>query len=136
VLTVHSRSAADLVIGTIERYPRIGLPILHWFSGTTNQLERAVAAGCWFSVGPAMMRSTKGRELAAAMPIDRILTETDAPFTRFGDRPMYHPWEATGCVPDLAAAHNLSPEAMLTVIKRNLRTMAEWKPERTRTSGM
>lgn len=130
VLTIHSRAAADQVIEGIERYPRVGLPILHWFSGSTKQAERAAAAGCWFSVGPAMMRSAKGRTLAAAMPLDRVLTETDAPFARSGDRPLY-PWEATDCVGQLAAVHGISPESMLATIKRNLRKLADWRARAT-----
>lgn len=127
VLTLHSRGAAERVIDALEEHPQAGLPILHWFSGTLRQLERAVAAGCWFSVGPAMLRSAKGRDLAAAIPIDRILTETDAPFARLGDRPLY-PWEATSCLPELADFHGTSTDTMCIVVKSNLKRMAEWQP--------
>lgn len=126
ILTIHSRGAPDLVLDAIERYPRAGLPILHWFSGSVKQLERAASLGCWFSVGPAMMRSAKGRDLAAAIPLERILTETDAPFARSGDRPLY-PWEATNCVPDLACLHGLDQNQMFNAIKRNLKCMARWQ---------
>jgi TatD DNase family protein len=126
ILTIHSRSAADRVLDAIELHPRAGLPILHWFSGSTKQLERAASLGCWFSVGPAMVRSTKGRDLAAAMPLERILTETDAPFARSGDRPLY-PWEATDCVPELADLHGLDRQQMFDAIKRNLKALAGWQ---------
>lgn len=126
VLSIHSRGAADRVLDAIERHPGAGLPILHWFSGSPKQLERAVMLGCWFSVGPAMMRSAKGRDLAAAMPLERILTETDAPFTRSGDRPLY-PWEATTCVPELADLHGIDQKQMFDAIKGNLRRIAEWQ---------
>lgn len=130
VLTIHSRGAANRVIDAIERHPKAGLPILHWFSGTVRQVERAVSAGCWFSIGPAMMRSAKGRDLAAAMPLDRVLTETDAPFARTGDRPLY-PWEATDCLLQLAEIHGTKPSAMLNVVKTNLKRMAEWRSRPT-----
>lgn len=126
VLTIHSRGAAERVLDSIERHPRAGLPILHWFSGSLKQLERAASLGCWFSVGPAMMRSAKGRDLAAAVPLERILTETDAPFARSGDRPLY-PWEATDCVPELADLHGVDQKQMFDAIKRNLKGMAGWK---------
>lgn len=126
ILTIHSRGAAGRVLDAIERHPGAGLPILHWFSGSLTQLERAASLGCWFSVGPAMMRSTKGRDLAAAMPRERILTETDAPFARSGDRPLY-PWEATDCVPQLADLHGLNPKQMFDAIKNNLKRMAAWQ---------
>lgn len=134
VLTLHSRGAAERVMDALEGHPQAGLPILHWFSGTLHQLERAVAAGCWFSVGPAMLRSAKGRDVAAAIPLDRILTETDAPFARLGDRPLY-PWEATSCLPELGEIHQIKPKAMLDRVRRNLRRMAEWRPASTGASS-
>lgn len=134
ILSVHSRGAEDRVLDAIERHPRAGLPILHWFSGSGKQLERAVSLGCWFSVGPAMMRSTRGRDLSAAMPLGRILTETDGPFARSGDRPLY-PWEATDCVPALADLHDQDPQRMFDAIKRNLKGIAEWQSNPDVSSG-
>ena len=125
VLSIHSRGAADDVLDAVEAQPDAGLPILHWFSGTSRQLARAIELGCWFSVGPAMVRSAKGRALVARMPPERLLTETDAPFARSGDRPLY-PWEATDCAPALAEALAIEPEQILPQLRRNLRSMAEW----------
>ena len=59
VMTVHSRGAADAVLDALERYPKAGTSVLHWFSGTRKQLIRAVGMGCWFSVGPAMVQGQK-----------------------------------------------------------------------------
>ena len=61
--------------------------ILHWFSGTVRELDRAIADGCFFSINGAMMQSAKGRNLVVRMPKDRILTETDGPFVKDGTSP-------------------------------------------------
>ncbi len=127
ILSIHSRGAADQVLDTIERHEGLGIPILHWFSGTPCQLERAKALGCWFSVGPAMLRSEKGRGLCAAMPVDRLLTETDAPFARAGSLPLF-PWEAEQCVPSIAALHGIAPGALSRGLKENLKTLVQWTP--------
>lgn len=129
ILSIHSRGAADEVLDAIEAHPDAGLPILHWFTGTSRQLDRAVQLGCWFSVGPAMVRSAKGRALVSRMPPERLLTETDAPFARSGDRPLY-PWEATDCAPALAEALAVTPDQMLLTLRGNLRVMAEWTGSR------
>jgi len=129
ILSIHSRGAADEVLDAIEAHPDAGLPILHWFTGTSRQLDRAVQLGCWFSVGPAMVRSAKGRTLVSRMPPQRLLTETDAPFARSGDRPLY-PWEATDCAPALAEALAVTPDQMLLTLRGNLRVMAEWTGSR------
>jgi len=92
IMTIHSRGAATEVLDALEAHPGAGIPVLHWFSGTQSELARADMLGCWFSVGPTMLRSKKGRQLAAAMPRDRVLTETDGPFTRRGRSPLM-PWD-------------------------------------------
>src|SRR3546814_10842246 len=61
VISLHSRRAAGEVLDAIESIRDAGTPILHWFSGTGRQLDRAIDLGCWFSVGPAMLRTEKGR---------------------------------------------------------------------------
>lgn len=88
IMTIHSRGAADEVLDALERHPNAGAAVLHWFSGNKRQLDRAVAMGCWFSVGPPMLRSRKGTELVAAMPPERVLTETDGPFGQDGGRSL------------------------------------------------
>ena len=86
ILTVHSRRSAGDVISVLEDQGQ-NRPILHWFSGTRKELERAIAIGCYFSVNPSMLTSTSGLTLVAAMPQDRVLTETDGPFVRVAGKP-------------------------------------------------
>lgn len=83
ILTIHSRAAATAVLDALARHPNAGTPILHWFTGTIPELKRAIEMGCWFSIGSAMLKSKKGRELVASMPQNRMLTETDGPFGEF-----------------------------------------------------
>lgn len=123
VMSIHSRGAASAVLDGIERRPDAGVPILHWFSGTMRERARADGLGCWFSVGPAMLRSRKGRELAAAMPINRMLTETDAPFGRNGDDPLM-PWQAYDCLGELADLKGVPVEALRRQMVDNLRRLA------------
>ena len=53
--------------------------IFHWYSDNNEALSRSLAAGCYFSVGPLMLRSRRGREYARQLPADRLLLETDYP---------------------------------------------------------
>lgn len=122
ILSIHSRSAATPVLDALELRPRAGVPILHWFSGTTRELDRAIALGCWFSIGPAMLRTRKGRELASLMPLDRLLTETDAPFARDGDDPLM-PWHAYNCLPELGTLTGIDTLLLAQQIKENLRIL-------------
>jgi TatD DNase family protein len=124
VFSVHSRRATGAVLDIISKFPNAGVPILHWYSGTARELERAMALGCWFSVGPAMLRSAKGRALAAMMPRERVLTETDGPFARVErDGPPLHPWDAEKAHDELASSWGMEVDRVGKVIAQNLRRL-------------
>ena len=89
IMSIHSRRASKAVLDCLEAHPAAGIPVLHWFSGGKRDLERAIAHGCWFSVGPAMLRSARGKELTAKMPRERVLTETDGPFSQIDAAHVY-----------------------------------------------
>jgi len=89
ILSIHSRSAAGPVLEALRANRRAGIPVLHWFTGSTRQAQIAIDQGCWFSIGTPMLTTAKGRELVATLPRDRVLTETDGPFaTRNGQALM------------------------------------------------
>lgn len=88
VLSVHSRSAASLVLDEISEHLEHNTAIFHWFSGSHDELKRASDMGCWFSIGPSMLKSKKGRMHIKNMPPDRVLLETDGPFSRLNGLPL------------------------------------------------
>ncbi len=53
--------------------------IFHWFSGTSDDLNRAVDLGCRFSIGSRMMETKRGRAYARSIPRHLVLLETDWP---------------------------------------------------------
>lgn len=80
VVTAHSRGAEAVLI---QRLRAAGVvAILHWYTGPFNLVDEALAAGLYFSINPAMLRSEKGRKVIATIPQDRALTESDGPFAR------------------------------------------------------
>jgi TatD DNase family protein len=101
IMSIHSRRAASAVLDELEKRPSAGVPILHWFSGSNRDLDRAIGMGCWFSVGPGMLQGEKGRLLASRMPMDRLLPESDGPFAQVDGRAAW-PWEASSVLPVLA----------------------------------
>ncbi|WP_105374332.1 Qat anti-phage system TatD family nuclease QatD [Neorhizobium huautlense] len=122
ILSIHSRGAATAVLDGIEKNLITSIPILHWFSGTRKELDRAIELGCWFSVGPAMLRGRKGRELLALMPRNRLLTETDGPFTSDGGIP-FMPWDVEAALPIWADAWSCSISEVDRSIRLNLRKL-------------
>lgn len=81
VLSVHCVKAYGDVLGILDSSGCFVscTCIFHWFSGSFQQLEQAVDAGCFFSVGAHMLETKKGREYAKAIPLQKLLLETDAP---------------------------------------------------------
>ena len=122
VMSIHSRRASTPVLDLLELYPGSGTSILHWFSGTVRELDRAIAMGCWFSVGPAMLRSKRGMELTRRMPRARVLTESDGPFARIGGRSIF-PWEVDVAVDALAQCWGSDPAAVQQSLRENRTTL-------------
>lgn len=124
VLTIHSVRAARQVLDMLEAHlPRgKGIPVLHWFTGTAAEARKAVDLGCYFSINRAMLTDDKRRALVASLPVDRLLTETDGPFTKTGDRPST-PSDVADVVLDLAALTKVAPIEMARTIRLNLRTI-------------
>lgn len=122
-LSIHSRRAATPVLDALEARPGVGTPILHWFSGSNRELARAIEIGCWFSVGPAMLRGEKGRELVRRMPKNRILTESDGPFAQVAGRAAW-PWEAAYATSDLEKLWEQSSTEVEGQLLDNLRNIA------------
>jgi len=124
ILTVHSVRATRLVLDLIESHlPRKhGQVVLHWFSGSKSEARRAADLGCYFSINTAVMRNERGCNLVTTFPSDRLLTETDAPFTRVNDRSTV-PSDVKATIETLAALRQDRPEAMAQKINSNLRTM-------------
>lgn len=81
VLSIHAVRSAGTVLDLLERYgtARNNTAILHWFSGTGDELTRAVRMGCRFSVGPRMLATKRGRAYARQIPPGQLLLETDLP---------------------------------------------------------
>lgn len=92
-LSIHSRQAVNEVLNELHRQPGYGTAVLHWFTGTSPELRTADRMGCWFSVGPAMFTSSNGRAVAARLPRDRVVPESDGPFAKIDGKSVL-PWSA------------------------------------------
>ena len=91
IISIHSRCAVKDVLECIEKSLNKNVPIMHWFTGNAKDLQRALSLGCWFSVNPKMCYSKTGRDIIMHIPLNKILPETDAPFTEKNGM-LYMPW--------------------------------------------
>lgn len=125
IISVHSVRAATPVLDMIERYLPSGRSkvVLHWFSGSKSEARRAVELGCWFSVNSPMMRNERTAAMVASIvPLERILTETDGPFTEGRDGPA-HPHDVRLAVELCARALGEGTTAFAERIVLNMKTL-------------
>ena len=88
IVNIHAKGAETAVLDRLEQF-QPPTPIVHWYSGPLNLIERYLAAGSYFSVGVALLYSKQTEQILAAIPLDRLLTETDNPgaYQHFAQEP-------------------------------------------------
>lgn len=120
VLSIHSRRAARKVVESLNEYTTVDrvLPILHWFSGTKADVDQAAGLGCYFSINQHMLEHERGRRFVKSLPEDRLLTETDAPFTSMGDRKS-EPSDVVVTTERLAVARGVSVDCLKRILRSN-----------------
>lgn len=129
---VHCREAEDDLVAILESegYAR---GVVHCFGGTRAQAEEILALGLRISFcGNVTYKKSEGlREAARAVPLDRLMLETDAPFlppqARRGKRnePAYVRLTAEF----LAELHGVGLEELARRTTRNARRFFDLKPK-------
>jgi TatD DNase family protein len=121
ILTVHSRGAEQQTIEALAAAEANA--ILHWYSGALKHIESALDAGLRFSVNSAMLRSKNGQRIIAELPRDRVLTETDGPYTKVGAEPA-EPSDIPAVVAGLARMWGEEPERVRGLVFENMSALA------------
>jgi TatD DNase family protein len=124
ILSIHSVRTAPKVLDLIEEEVPHGRAkfVFHWFTGSVADARRAADLGCYFSINSQMLTTDRGRALVSSLPIDRLLTETDGPFTSQGANPA-RPRDVGQTVKHLSTARGLSTEDTAAVVLRNLKVL-------------
>lgn len=136
IVTIHSRRAADDVVDVIGEGFR-GTPILHWYSGSARTLNRAMRAGCYISVNPAMVRSHRAIKMVANVPRERVLTESDGPFVRVDGRAAT-PLDMDLVCESLAKVWRVTAAEAVATVHRNFAVLLDHdsKGQRKTTASM
>ena len=72
-----------------------------------------------------MLANEKRKAIVAALPLERLLTETDGPFTNIADRPA-RPGDVGAAAEGLASLFHLSKDEMQRRIAQNLGTVTRF----------
>ena len=80
-VVIHDREAHGDVMDVIRRYPKVR-GVLHSYSGSPEMASELVRLGYMISFSGTLTftNARKAREVAATLPMDKVLIETDCPY--------------------------------------------------------
>ncbi|WPC42849.1 TatD family hydrolase [Clostridium sp. JS66] len=81
ILSVHSRASEHDVLNIIVKN-QVKYVVFHWYNGDKNLIKEIVRLGYYFSVNSSMIETEKGKSIIKEIPMNRLLVETDGPFSR------------------------------------------------------
>lgn len=124
IISIHSVRSGKQVIDCLETEldPNANVSVLHWFTGSKKDVDRAVAYGSYFSVNEGMLATPAGKKVARYIPLERLLTETDGPFVETDGRPI-RPGEVGRALSQLAALRGTDSDQVAAATLKNLRTL-------------
>jgi len=114
--TLHSVAASGSVLEALRAQP-ISAPILHWWRGSKKQTEEALELGCFFSINGAEVKRPKVLPL---LPPERVLTETDFPYSRRSDPAANQPAAVSTTERALMQAWAMDELALRRLLWQNL----------------
>jgi TatD DNase family protein len=128
-LVIHTRAATDETIATLARDAGGVEVLLHCFS-MTDRVQECVEHGWWFSFAGNVTypKADDLRAAAAAVPEDRLLVETDAPYLtpqpvrKERNQPAFVVHTAHA----VAEARGLTYEALEAAVDRNAAALLGW----------
>jgi TatD DNase family protein len=134
---VHTREAEAETAFMVDRAARDGVVgVLHCYTGSLALAERALSYGWYVSFsGIITFRNWTDLELVRAIPADRLLVESDAPYLapvpRRGKR--NEPAWVTHTIERLAAVRGATPEDLAIRTAENAARLFEVTPDAVRT---
>lgn len=81
ILSVHVRNSEKEAFDIMKKN-NVTKAIIHWYSGSIKMMQQYIDAGYYFSVNANMCMTNNGKRIISAIPIDRLLVESDGPYTK------------------------------------------------------
>lgn len=122
---VHDREAhADCAELMMKHRPR---GVMHCFSGSVESAREYVKAGLYIGIGGSVTfkNAVKPKEVAAAIPLDRLLLETDCPYMA----PVPHRGERNDSAlisfvaEEIARLRGMEPQQVIDAAEENARRL-------------
>ncbi len=138
-ICVHNRESTNDVMRALERHAGRVTPVLHCYTGDLATALRAVDLGCYISfAGNSTYPKLRALlDVAAEVPAERLLLETDAPF--LAPRPLRgrrnEPAYVVHTYDAVAAARGVTREALGRLVADNAARLFGWPREHREHRG-
>lgn len=121
---IHSRWATKQVVEILEEL-RPEKAVLHAFSGSLKEAERALKLGYKFSIGNTIVYAEQKQELVKHLPITALCLETDSPV--LGPKPgeRNEPANIPLVVKEIAKLKNISEAEVIKITNENVKKLFE-----------
>ena len=119
VINLHTKGAEKEILDRLEHYG-LQRAIVHWYSGPLDVLRAMIGADLYFTVGVELPFSEHIREVARAIPLHQVLTETDNPGgLKWLNGTLGMPSELQRVLGTLAELKGLTPQTLQQTVREN-----------------
>ena len=123
VVNLHTKGGEKETLDLLDRYG-VRRAIVHWYSGPLDVLRALVDFGAYFTFGVELLASEKIRDLACAVPLRQILTETDNPGgLKWLSGEPGTPKVLSRVIDELAVVKRCETAALVEAVEKNFRAL-------------
>jgi TatD DNase family protein len=130
-VVIHCREAVDDCLAVMADFPTVRA-VFHCFTGTAHESQKIIAAGhlIGFTGAVTFKKADALREAAKALPDDRIVVETDAPYLTpepMRKQKINEPAMVVHVAETLAAVRGLTVEQIDRLTTANAKRFFRWE---------
>lgn len=131
-LVVHCRKAMHLIFADVRRLKKIKAVVFHGWPGSLVEARSLLSRGvnAYFSAGKGILRGDRSlTETATNIPLDHVLTETDAPYMKGKNELHTIPQDIYAVTASIAALRVIGEQELLSQLYANFRDVFGWYHE-------
>lgn len=121
-LLVHSWNAERETLDFLEE-SKAKKVVMHCFTGNSELIKKGVSLGYYFSIPTAVVKSKTFRKLVKRIPLNKILTETDAPYLSPIEDKINEPSFIKYSIQKISEIKKVTPEELEKIIFMNYQTL-------------
>ncbi|MEM4181641.1 MAG: TatD family hydrolase [Candidatus Pacearchaeota archaeon] len=119
---IHSRKAELECIEILEKM-QVKRVLMHCFNGKKSLIKRCVENGWFLTVPPVLVRLEHFKMMAEIVPLDNLLTETDAPYLSPIKGEINYPWNVEISIKEIAKIKKIDEKEVAEKIFKNAQNL-------------